>query len=688
MPVSDKDKAFMKQVADYFSNTKTPDKPEGSINTTAKHFKINRNKVRKILVTMGVWKSPLSEEVMQLRNRGMSIQEIAAELGVSVATVSTALPYEDKVDNTLEPSEHTSAVREYRAYEKKQKDRQAGHVADNAVPDTWKGDTMAEAKENIIEKEWQKDIKMSYTETYHRPHRMTWADREEERAELEGHLSEDHSEEMQKLMQAIKELEKEFRENEKQYKKLSEKKNLTAGEKEKLRDLSYKTGNYPGALDSRNKEALEKISGDRLPPEPVRTIRLHMELFDEYEEWYDGCNDKYAEVFRKYGKLEYGDHISRDIIVPGDIPLYALHYVIQRAFGWENSHLHRFELPKEQFKMITDNNASTWSYMVGVYLRSPLMNEDDEFWADDYNGGSFKNWLRKKYTGPYLSQCYGEGLMSCQRDMLKIDMDEKYYVLYEKSYNRKTQKYDGEERITEVIPVYDHNGKKRSKPKPIGKDDRPYRVETKKFEAIPAEGLTHLFDRDPMALLERLPIDSVLAPAEYRLLKDVSGEEREYIDEQIAKSAEEVAQELGGYVCRIVKEQIDSPMAQVYPIPVTDTLIYSYDFGDNWKIRITASENCVDLVESGRITQAELDRANVKCREVYRPVLIARDGEMLVDDVGGIHGFAEFLKEINPDLKGLDPEEKEEAKQRKKDNITWAKSLGWHRENLTDFNLL
>ena len=688
MPVSDKDKAFMKQVADYFSNTKTPDKPEGSINTTAKHFKINRNKVRKILVTMGVWKSPLSEEVMQLRNRGMSIQEIAAELGVSVATVSTALPYEDKVDNTLEPSEHTSAVREYRAYEKKQKDRQAGHAADNAVPDTWKGDTMAEAKENIIEKEWQKDIKMSYTETYHRPHRMTWADREEERAELEGHLSEDHSEEMQKLMQAIKELEKEFRENEKQYKKLSEKKNLTAGEKEKLRDLSYKTGNYPGALDSRNKDALEKISGDRLPPEPVRIIRLHMELFDEYEEWYDGCNDKYAEVFRKYGKLEYGDHISRDIIVPGDIPLYALHYVIQRAFGWENSHLHRFELPKEQFKMITDNNASTWSYMVGVYLRSPLMNEDDEFWADDYNGGSFKNWLRKKYTGPYLSQCYGEGLMSCQRDMLKIDMDEKYYVLYEKSYNRKTQNYDGEERITEVIPVYDHNGKKRSKPKPIGKDDRPYRVETKKFEAIPAEGLTHLFDRDPMALLERLPIDSVLAPAEYRLLKDVSGEEREYIDEQIAKSAEEIAQELGGYVCRIVKEQIDSPMAQVYPIPVTDTLIYSYDFGDNWKIRITASENCVDLVESGRITQAELDKANVKCREVYRPVLIARDGEMLVDDVGGIHGFAEFLKEINPDLKGLDPEEKEEAKQRKKDNITWAKSLGWHRENLTDFNLL
>ena len=102
----------------------------------------------------------------------------------------------------------------------------------------------------------------------------------------------------------------------------------------------------------------------------------------------------------------------------------------------------------------------------------------------------------------------------------------------------------------------------------------------------------------------------------------------------------------------------------------------------------TASENCMDLIESGRITQSELDRANVKCREVYRPVMIARDGEMLVDDVGGICGFAEFLKKINPELKGLDPEQKEEARQDKKEYLTWAKSLGWHKDNSTNFNLL
>ena len=97
----------------------------------------------------------------------------------------------------------------------------------------------------------------------------------------------------------------------------------------------------------------------------------------------------------------------------------------------------------------------------------------------------------------------------------------------------------------------------------------------------------------------------------------------------------------------------------------------------DWKIRITASENCADLVETGRITQSELDRAHVKCREVYRPVMIARDGEMLVDDVGGIHGFTEFLKTINPELKGMEPEEKEEAKREKRESLEWARYLGW-----------
>ena len=209
-----------------------------------------------------------------------------------------------------------------------------------------------------------------------------------------------------------------------------------------------------------------------------------------------------------------------------------------------------------------------------------------------------------------------------------------------------------------------------------------------KFAEVPSEGLRFEFDRDPMALLERLPVSSVLAAAMFRLKDDGFVIEHEYVDCQISKTGDEIYQSIEELIRTILEEQIDSPEMQALPTPVTDEILYNYDFGDNWHVRITASENCADLVESGRITQAELDRANVKCREVYRPVLIARDGDMLVDDVGGIHGFADFLQTINPELKDMEPEEKEKAKQEKKEYLEWAKGLGWHREKVTDFNLL
>ena len=681
MPISEKDREFMEKVAEYYDSTKTAQEPKGSIRDTALKFSINRNKVRKILITMGRLESPITEEAVYLREKGMSIKEIAHDLGVSVATVSTALPYEDKVDNTLAPSDHALDVREYRAYERKQLTRQAGRASDRKnVPAAWKGDKMTEQELNV--KEWQKDIKMSYTEAYHRPHRNTWADLDEMRKTLAAELKEDSPEELKELLAIFDSMEQKDDDNERELDRLLTKKRLTQEEKNRLILLRYASGKFPGALNDRNRGVLEQIAGDRLPPDPTEVIRLHMELYSDYPD------DETTEAFREYGKLEYGDCISRDVIVPGDIPLYALHYVIQRAFGWQNSHLHKFELPEERFGLLTDQNASMWSCLAGVLFRSPLMDEEDEFWADDYSGGSFRNWLRKKYTGPYLSQCHGEGILSCQEDMMKLDMNREYYVMYVRAYNHETRKYDGEEYVGEAYPVYDYEGNKRSEPKPWFGDDVPYRVEVVKFGELPSKGLRFVFERNPAALLERLPIDSVLACGKLELSANCSDAERAYVEKQMVHSGEELYQKVGKYVRSIVQKQIDAPAMQVMPSPVTDVLLYNYDFGDDWKIRITASENCPDLVESGRITQAELDRANVKCREVYRPVLIARDGEMLVDDVGGISGFARFLRSIHPELKGMDLEEKKEAKREKKESLEWAKSLGWHRDNAGNFRLL
>jgi Plasmid pRiA4b ORF-3-like protein len=48
--------------------------------------------------------------------------------------------------------------------------------------------------------------------------------------------------------------------------------------------------------------------------------------------------------------------IWRDILVPSDLSLEALHYVIQTVMGWENSHAHQFIAEKVLYSNDTDRN--------------------------------------------------------------------------------------------------------------------------------------------------------------------------------------------------------------------------------------------------------------------------------------------------------------------------------------------
>lgn len=88
-------------------------------------------------------------------------------------------------------------------------------------------------------------------------------------------------------------------------------------------------------------------------------------------------------VLNRYGKVKQG--IIREVLVPADITLHALHYVIQRAFGWQNSHLHQYLLPEEVFQKMTggknrpdeygrtlyDGKLTDWIDLCGVYFRFP-----------------------------------------------------------------------------------------------------------------------------------------------------------------------------------------------------------------------------------------------------------------------------------------------------------------------------
>ena len=45
------------------------------------------------------------------------------------------------------------------------------------------------------------------------------------------------------------------------------------------------------------------------------------------------------------------------------------------------------------------------------------MDENEDFWQDDYESGSFKTWIRKKYTGPFYEMTHGEGIWQCKEDL-------------------------------------------------------------------------------------------------------------------------------------------------------------------------------------------------------------------------------------------------------------------------------
>jgi len=51
-------------------------------------------------------------------------------------------------------------------------------------------------------------------------------------------------------------------------------------------------------------------------------VRLHLELKDEY------MSDYQKRVLRRYGESSTGESITRDILIPSDMPLHNLHYAI------------------------------------------------------------------------------------------------------------------------------------------------------------------------------------------------------------------------------------------------------------------------------------------------------------------------------------------------------------------------
>ncbi len=334
----------------------------------------------------------------------------------------------------------------------------------------------------------------------------------------------------------------------------------------------------------------------------ITPVRLHLELKDEY------LSDYQKRMLKRYGESINGDSITRDILIPSDMPLHNLHYAIQRLFGWQNTHLRSFYLPKGKYDELTDRTVKGWSDLVGILFQPPSEAEYDVFWDDDYETGSFKVWIRRKYTGPYV---YG-GTME-HPEVARQDVEEllESFEMVEvretlKDYmERKEKDEDTEIRIIKKAPLIDLTLEEMD-------------------SSIMIEGGTE-------SLLERLEVDKLLA----------------YRDE-------------------------DTNLEELFP--VTNELIYNYDFGDNWIIRITKHKGCQDLIDNNTIGEYELEEAEETVINKHKPVCINKMGLSLLDDVGGLGGFADFLGTA------YEGEDKEETS-----NIrAWARSLGWSAAKISN----
>lgn len=385
-----------------------------------------------------------------------------------------------------------------------------------------------------------------------------------------------------------------------------------------------------------------------------KILKLHMELIAD-------VNDEEENILKKYGRVNKA--ISRDILVPADMRLHNLHYVIQKAFGWQNSHLHNFTYPNEVFSQLTDNKFTKWLDLCGIYFRFPDGDNEDLYWDDDYDGSiSPKTWFRRKYTGPYYYGGFSE------------------HYLYAATQAKALKQQNP---IIRIGPSFDEFM--------AGKKD----VRMVKIDDVTTDESKLLFETGTDELLERLTVGEVLATSvckgwkfkTERLIRDVNAG---FADNY--KKARSLTDDYD------IKKFLIETNPRV--IPPADRMIYSYDYGDNWHIEII----CLDEFESfdswnkkndgdlqsiaitdegiakeqrpvdinGKEAEGELRNQIISVILNQKPVCVSADGLPVLDDVGGVGGYCDFLLSVHGQKRSVN------ECNSKEETIEWGRSMGWN----------
>ena len=359
--------------------------------------------------------------------------------------------------------------------------------------------------------------------------------------------------------------------------------------------------------DKTNSKKAAKLSrkiGEYLLPSNL--LRLHIVL--------EKVDVECSEVLKQYGGVTFGRSISRDIIIPEDMPLRALHHVIQRAFGFMDMHLHRFEVDVADLKRLTRNHTGNLLNLLGTIF---CFDEEEPLYKDEiYRGGSIKKWLRKRYTEPYnywgarSSDFFHEDENSSKKKILLnryCQKDDKYYRLKNvhspdplefSSYYYKivrAQEIDGLPGVGECVKwVKDENTSGLLHLERCDSSD----AEALSFKKVSLKALgiadgIHIISDLYVKIIERLAVSDVIAASSDYLPFDDYGHK---------------IHTTKGLVREMIldDDRLLRSLKRIWPItpkPFCETLFYRYDYGDGWKFSITASHGCSDLIEKQMISE-------------------------------------------------------------------------------------
>lgn len=89
-----------------------------TVKQIARRTGTSEQKVRRVLITIGLWSSPLSERIHRMHASGKTLDEIAAALGMTRNNVTSYLPYNKGMYNAEYPTTNALRIRACRESKK------------------------------------------------------------------------------------------------------------------------------------------------------------------------------------------------------------------------------------------------------------------------------------------------------------------------------------------------------------------------------------------------------------------------------------------------------------------------------------------------------------------------------------------------------------------------------------------